>query len=266
MSRRQVHQRHHVDGPGELQDLYRGRRGCRVSYRRHLRDGHEVWSGDIRQYDGAGVHSVRVALTSALSLCRILALCGDATRRRICACCRCPKGYQCPNGVNVTACVPGQYSNAVGAAACLLCTAGTFTAVVGMSSAAGCTLSPPGFYTPSDGMTAPLPCSRGRFASDSGLASCLYAYSGYYVSVSGATAQSPCPAGSWSCPVKHRRLARTRRVIVPRSVCFTPGSFCSWGATAPALCGAGTYSNTGASYCSSCGTLLLVPACRTGLV
>ena len=99
-------------------------------------------------------------------------------------CIICPKGFFCGPGTSTpTPCIPGTWSNLLGAKTCSLCPKGffcpsssmitatpcppgTFSATTGAASIAFCSSCPPGHYCGSK-FTAPVPCERGYFSISS---------------------------------------------------------------------------------------------------
>ncbi len=79
-----------------------------------------------------------------------------------------------------TACAPGYYQPATGAAACIPAAAG--------------------YYVPGTAATAQQACAPGRYQSASGASACIPASAGFYATGPAATAQTACPSGTTSPP------------------------------------------------------------------
>ena len=134
------------------------------------------------------------------------------------ACKPCPPGTfaDMPGVTGCTACGPGTYSGA-GQSECTQCPAGTFLDASNSTSAVDCTLCPAGSYSDSEGAALCLPCAPGSWSAKfsttcelcpPGTASdipgaqnesaCLPCPSGQHSRGSGASSCADCPAGTYA--------------------------------------------------------------------
>jgi DNA-binding beta-propeller fold protein YncE len=149
---------------------------------------------------------------------------------------QCPAGYFCPP--RVAAAIPaavGTFANTTGMSAAWPCTPGRFCPDILMRAPApvGCTA---GYYCPARSTSATqMPCEVGSFGNTTG--------------VSAASACAACVNGSF---------CGATALTAPTGVCAA-GTYCSFRATAPTNCPAGTWSAAvGASIVEACA------ACTTG--
>ena len=96
----------------------------------------------------------------------------------------CPEGRFCPQGT----------------ATPLLCEAGTFGNVAGLSSAEQCIRASAGFHA-SAGSTSQTPCSRGTAAPSAGMGVCDECEPGQYQDAPGQLSCRICSRGSYSANV-----------------------------------------------------------------
>eukprot|EP00930_Biecheleria_cincta_P022678 TRINITY_DN16531_c0_g1_i1.p1 TRINITY_DN16531_c0_g1~~TRINITY_DN16531_c0_g1_i1.p1 ORF type:complete len:1023 (+),score=128.73 TRINITY_DN16531_c0_g1_i1:127-3069(+) len=119
------------------------------------------------------------------------------------------------------ACAAGKYSSGGSITNCSLCPAGfqcagptpPVTCQAGyfaLEGSSGCSAVPGGFYAPTPGMSAPLPCPPGTFTPDDGSLhdECQLCPVGYFSNSSGQTACASCRAGR-----KHPDLWTTMRKV-----------------------------------------------------
>ena len=147
---------------------------------------------------------------------------------------------------SATPCLPGTFSDVMGAAACMPAPAGSFVAVGGSSSATlcpagtfttaagavGCTSAPAGSFVAVGGSSSATPCLPGTFSSAAGAVGCMPAPAGSFAAGSSNTASTPCPAGTFSSAA-----GAVGCTSAP------PGSFAAGsGNTASTPCAAGTFS------------------------
>lgn len=112
----------------------------------------------------------------------------------------CPAGYYCFAGSSEPVpCPPGSWSSTTGrSASCNLCPAATYNPESAATNYTACLECPRGFYCPSAGLMAALPCAAGFMSAPSGLA-CVECPVGTYNPLPGNNASSPCAP----CPVGH---------------------------------------------------------------
>lgn len=125
------------------------------------------------------------------------------------SCTPCPAGHASSAGASSCApCPRGTYALQLGGfgtiVACEPCAAGAFSDVMGASSAATCTLCPPGSWSSETGASACTACPAGTWSGAHGspsASSCSSCPAGQFSEMVGASSASvctPCPAGTWS--------------------------------------------------------------------
>jgi len=203
------------------------------------------------------------------------------------SCVACPAGTFSKNGsLNCSACGVGEYSFH-GASQCHLCPPGTYgrevsasvcglcepgkSSLVGQSDCSSCL---PGVYASSAGSSSCAQCSIGSFAPSSNTVLCEPCYAGFYQNASGQTMCVVCPesltTGQKGSKYLDECLALCKagqegnslysngpalkncRDCVKGTYSFNPNTVNGFGATSCLSCGAGKYSQSGASECSNC--------------
>ncbi len=169
----------------------------------------------------------------------------------------CEKGYACPGSkAGKTACAAGTYSNVVGGASCLTCTAGS--------------ICPSGYHE-----INPISCPKGYFMASPGSSGpCTICTTGYYCDTPGMSAALGCADGKWSvpgqiscddCPAGYYCNTQVKTICTAGYYCpagssattaCTAGNYCPLGAATPLKCPPGMTSAATASVCiaASAGT------------
>ena len=168
----------------------------------------------------------------------------------------CPEGRFCPQGT----------------ATPLLCEAGTFSNVVGLSSAEQCIPASAGFHAAA-GSTSQTPCSRGTAAPSAGMGACDECEPGQYQDAPGQPSCRICSRGSYSANVLSCEQCQIGEYCPAGSVVGTPCPIGSTtearGAGSPDECGCrtGTYGSAAAGEKGSCEPCNLndMGCTRTGL-
>ena len=123
----------------------------------------------------------------------------------------CDKGRYINNSQCIE-CIPGKYSNTIGASSCLSCVSGKYSSTTGSStcitcnkgtisnmSASNCILCPEGRYSEHKGMSFCKKCSPGKFSTTIGainINTCINCYNGL-ISESGSSICKKCNAGEF---------------------------------------------------------------------
>jgi len=198
-------------------------------------------------------------------------------------CTTCPARYRCLGGTTTTTigdCVAGYYCEA-GSSAAKPCSAGSYSNRTNLASDGECSTCPAGYYCVGAGSAPSGDCSAGHYcpvgSSSATEADCpagtfsaeanLYAEDQCEDAPPGSfayaasTAATSCPAGTFSgnnATVGPGPLdcgdAYPSTCAADATTCVDcpAGYACAEGSTAPAPCGVGTYSNSGADTCTTC--------------
>ncbi|CAH1789581.1 unnamed protein product, partial [Owenia fusiformis] len=177
----------------------------------------------------------------------------------------CPVAYYCPvNSSEPLPCQNGTYMNHTHAEVCDICPEGWYC-----TSGDLVQLCPEGYYCPEGTGVNWIPCPRGTFSNETGLAredQCESCLGGSYCETLRATAPKALCSAGYYCEYGTDRATPTNgNATLINGTCQVPGgetgvggvcpegSYCPIGTTTPLPCGAGTYSNvTGLATCYQC--------------
>ncbi|KAF7241191.1 Sushi, von Willebrand factor type A, EGF and pentraxin domain-containing protein 1, partial [Varanus komodoensis] len=163
----------------------------------------------------------------------------------------CPAGHYCPPGTKHPMqyrCAPGTWSNGTGLAAeqeCMLCPAGRFCVAGAQAPSGSCSA---GHFCPEGTQTSTqFPCPEGTYSTRLGndeIEDCIACPTGAYCP-QGTAKPALCPLGTYFS----EQGAKSARDCIP-----CPGGYhCpEMGTITPYPCGAGKFSDPGATSCSPC--------------
>eukprot|EP00966_Prymnesium_polylepis_P301187 6959414-Prymnesium_polylepis.2 len=140
------------------------------------------------------------------------------------------------------------------------CKAGRFSNATGLSAAAQCTPTDPGFFAPT-GSVAQTACAAGTVARESELGECAPCDPGMYQDNTGATECKPCESGSYcprgaSAPLPCKKgsfSSATNLASAAQCTPADPGFFAPTGSVRQSPCAAGTVAREGElGECAPC--------------
>jgi hypothetical protein len=151
-------------------------------------------------------------------------------------------------------CRPGTY---LSGSSCVACAAGTFSVLVGATSASACLSCPLGTVAPASGSTGCVPCAAGSATATpvTGNSACRVCVAGTFSAQTGAASCTTCPSGSGAASPNStacRTCAAGFRSSNGVCVACAAGSFAAPGSSFCSSCSTGTFSAAAAGSCTAC--------------